>query len=261
MRRSRLAVLLLLFAPRVACCAGLNLGWGLSCPTTTLSSVDVSDACDSNERIYTMVGSVVAPAGLSKVTAEEITADVDLDGGTLPPWWHLEDETSALPAGCRGAGAANPVGSLAVTTDLTGASTAICKNYWGATGTGGFQYLPNFAGMDCGRIRAVFARPEATAGPMIEHVQYYAFKLTLDTRHTVPDPSDPTDYVCAGCLVPACIMFVSCNLDQPPGTPGGDITVATQATRQLVTWQGGYSCYFVSPVRRATWGQIKSLYR
>src|SRR5690348_12980520 len=158
---------LLSFAATEALAAGVNLGWGLACPTTSSSMLDAMDACDSNGRLYTLIGSVRAPAGLSKVTAEEIVVDVDLDGGVLPPWWHLEDETATTPAGCRGTGASNPSGSFSVSADFAGASTAVCKNYWGTSAAGGFIYRPNFAGMDCGRIQAVFARTEASAGPLI----------------------------------------------------------------------------------------------
>ncbi len=242
---------------------GLNLGWGLACPTSASAMPDVTDACDANNRTYTLIGSVVAPDGLSKVTAEEIVVDVEVAGGVLPPWWHLEDETATLPAGCRGVGSANPNGSLSVTDNFLSAPTTTCKNYWGTSLNGAFNYTPNFAGMDCGRIQAVFARTVETAGPMTPGVQYYAFNLTLDTQHTVADPTDPALAVCSGCQVGACIDFVYCKLDQPPGTPNGDVLVNQASTRGFVTWQGaqGVQCIFVSPVRRATWGQIKSLYR
>jgi len=252
---------------RVAVAApGLNLGWGFACPTTSLSAADQTDPCDSNGNFYQLIGTAKAPAGLSKVTAEEIVIDLQEGAAQLSPWWHLEDENATTTAGCRGTSLTN-AGSLSLTTTLTGISTATCKNYWGSSGSGGQNYVPGFhdqnvADPSGARLQGVFARTASTAGALVTDTQYYVFGANLDTNHTVTDPTDPSVYVCAGCASGVCIVFNSVKFDQPPGTLNGDITVGTQDVRQYATWQAGTgaNCQAI-PVRRATWGRVKSLYR
>jgi hypothetical protein len=242
---------------------GLNLGWYLVCPS--LGPSDLADACDSNTNLYNLTGSARAPAGLSKVTAEELVIDIMEDSATLSPWWHLEDETATSPGGCRGINPpSNPFGSLSLTASFLGASTAMCKNYWGTSASGGQNYVPGYGLPNRARLQGVFARTEATAGPLTADVQYYVLNATLDTDHTVPDPTDPSVYVCPGCQDGVCIVFNSCKFDQPPGTPGGDIEVSTPDLRQYVRWQGGgttVGCPQEVPTRHVTWGKVKSLYR
>ena len=257
-----LSGLLLALTASVAAAAGLNLGWNLACPTTTLSAVDMSFPCDDNGAFFVLVGSAKAPAGLTKVTAEELVLDLQEGASQLSPWWHLEDENATTPAGCRGTSASN-AGSLSLGTDLTGASTATCKNYWGTSGSGGQNYVPGYGGPNRARLQGVFARTASTAGALTANTQYYVLKGNLDTQHTIPDPTDPSVYVCPGCQDGVCIVFNSCKFDQPPGTANGDIEVSTQDVRQFVTWQGGVGtlCPQSVPTHRATWGKVKSLYR
>jgi len=260
-----LAGALLPLAPSLAVGApGLNLGWNYACPTTTASAADMSFACNDNGALFSIIGSARAPAGLSKVTAEELVFDLQESGGALSPWWHLEDASGPAPGGCRGADPAiNPAGSLSLTTDRTGLSTAVCKGYWGTSSSGGQTYVPGYGGPNRARLQGTFARTPSGAGALIADVQYYVSNIGLDSQHTIPDPTDPTLYVCSGCQDGVCIVFNSCKLIQPPGTPNGDITVNTTDFRNFVTWQGGgtIGCPQAVPIRRATWGRVKSLYR
>ena len=261
-----LSAALLALRGSVASAAGINVGWNLACPTSiNLSQPDMMFMCDNNDAVFTVIGSAKAPAGLTRVTAEELVFDLQEEGGILTPWWHLEDASASTSGGCRGTDpTANPVGSLLLTASFTGASTATCKNYWGTSATGGQYYVPGYGGSDRARLEGVFARVVSTAGPLTANVQYYVANISLDARHTVPDPTDPSAYVCSGCRQGVCIVFNSCKFDQPPGTPNGDITVDTQDIRQFVTWQGGYGTLcgrVIDPVRNATWGRVKSLYR
>ena len=258
---------LLALSASLAAAAGLNLGWTLSCPTTT-NVVDQSFPCDDNGLLFTAIGTAVAPAGLSKVTAEELVFDLQEGSAQLSPWWHLEDEIASppTPAGCRGTSSAGNVGSLSLTAAFAGATTTTCKNYWGASASGGQNYVPGYGGPNKARLQGVFARTFSGAGPLTAGVQYYVANIGLDTQHTVPDPTDPTVYVCPGCQDGVCLVFNSCKFDQPPGTANGDITVDTQAQRQFVTWQGAVGigpslCPAATPTHKATWGKVKSLYR
>lgn len=257
-------------AGRSEAAPGLNLGWTLACPTVA-NVVDTTFPCNDNSLLFVITGSARAPAGLSKVTAEEVVIDLQEANSTLQPWWHLEDAQTGPPptaAGCRGTDpVTNPVGSLSLTAAFVGASTAVCKNYWGTSASGGQIYIPGhhdqFVNDPAGaRLQGVFARVASGAGPLVADTQYYVFQIQLDSQHTVLDPTDPTVYVCAGCSDGACIVFNSVKFDQPPGTANGDILVGTVDQRQNVTWQGGgaVNCQAI-PVKRATWGKVKSLYR
>jgi hypothetical protein len=258
-----------LSAGRSEAAPGLNLGWTLACPTVA-NIHDQIFACDDNGAFFTIIGSAKAPVGLTKVTAEEIVVDLQEANSALQPWWHLEDEQAGPPpvaAGCRGTSSAGNVGSIALSATFTGASTTVCKNYWGTSASGGQNYIPGqhdqFASDPSGaRLQGVFARTASGAGALIADTQYYVFNLSLDSQHTIADPTDPTYVVCPGCADGVCIVFNSVKFDEPPGTAGGDILVGTQDVQQNVTWQGGgaVNCQVI-PVRRATWGKVKSLYR
>jgi len=254
---------MLLLAGSVAGAAGLNLGWNLVCPTSLGSSLsDMNFACDNNDAVFTIIGSVRAPAGLSRVMAEELVFDLQETSGAISPWWHLEDASSTTPGGCRGADpVTNPVGSVVLTAAFAGASTAACKDYWGTSATGEVLYVVGFAGSNRARLEGVFSRPASTARALTADVQYYVANIALDARHTVPDPADPSAYVCSGCQDGVCIVFNSCKFDQPPGTPNGDITIDFQDFRDFVVWQGSFFPTCFTPVRHATWGMVKSLYR
>jgi hypothetical protein len=257
---------LIVLGGSVAAAPGLNLGWNLACPTTAASAPDMVDPCETNFNLYYLVGSVRAPPGLSRVTAEELVIDLQEGAPILSPWWHLEDVTALDAAGCRGLDPLqNPAGSLSVTAAFQGLSQSPCRSYWAVGGTsGGYNYVPGYGGPNRARLRAVFARQAVLAGPLTADAQYYVFIATLDMQHTVPDPTlPPPGNSCLGCQDGVCIVFSSCKLDQPPGTPNGDSTIINQDVRQFVTWQGGAGtiCPSATPTRHATWGMVKSLYR
>jgi len=255
---------LIVLAGSVAAAPGLNLGWNLACPTTAASAPDMVDPCETNFNLYYLVGSVRAPAGLSKVTAEELIFDLVEAAPALSPWWHLEDAAEFSPGGCRGTTPVNQ-GSLVVQAAYQGLSQTTCRSYWNPSNTqGGQNYVVGFAGPNRARLQAIFARTASTAGPLTANVQYYVAIATLDMQHTVPDPTlPPPGNSCLGCQDGVCIVFSSCRLDQPPGTPNGDIAIINQDIRQFVTWQGGMGtrCPADTPTRHATWGMVKSLYR
>ena len=241
--------------------AGLNVGWAAStaentCPTSAGSLADKTSTCLSNSSASVAIGSVIAPASLSKVTAEEIVVDVQDTGtatnpGVLSDWWHYEANA------CRGQqGATTP--SLAFTAFFDPVNDeGACINYWQTGASGGSSYAPGLNGQNRGRISAVFAIAGASAGAFTPGSEYYVFRMSVDNRHTVTGPVP----VCDGCSDGVCIVFQSVKFDQPPGTTGGDVTVNGAGTRQFVTWQGGSGDCTVVPVHRGTWGRVKSLYR
>jgi len=185
------------------------------------------------------------------VTSEETTVDLQEAATALSSWWHFES------GGCRGQiGATSSSLSFTATFDPAN-DDGICNNYWATNASGGINYQPGFGGANRARIGGVFAVPGTSAGPMTAGSEYYMFRMSLDHRHAVAG----TLPVCAGCQDGAAIAFNVLKLTQPPGV--GDITVTGPAGRQCVLWQGGggLACPGATPAHRATWGQVKSLYR
>lgn len=250
---------------------GLNLGWGAFCPTNVSSMINVSDPCDGTTgAVYQLVGSIKLPATLSQVLAEETSVDIQEGAAILSDYWHLEDENQpgqANPAGCRGTAATGPyagnVGSLSfqVNNALFPLTFTGCVKFWGTAPSGGVNYQPGVFAPNRARLLGHYAKSPGST--MTAGVQYGSFIANIDTNHQINDPLNPPSYVCAGCQDGVCIVYNECIVRQPPGVAGGDVLVSTQDIRRYVTWQGGQGtdCPAATPTHRATWGQVKSLYR
>src|SRR5262249_51563100 len=90
---------------------------------------------------------------------------------------------------------------------------------------------------------------------LIATQEYFSCNVRIDHARTTGAGS------CAGCLVPACLIFQSIKVTTPAHS--GDVLVSgpTAPGSDTVTWQGsGADCSLV-PVKNRTWGQVKALYR
>lgn len=251
---------------------GLNLGWGPYCPTRPQSVPGWSDPCDGSGSIAMLTASFRSPINLPNVVGEAITLDVEENSSVLSDYWHVEDENppgQMNPAGCRGTAYTGPYagnhGSLVVSVsdpsfgaapgDFTG-----CTKLWGTAPSGSVYYLPGDFSPNRARLHGFFAK--SPGSPVTANVQYGAFVATIDTNHQIDDPSNPPNYVCAGCQDNVCIVFSEITLRQSPGSAGGDLTVSQQDVRQLVSWLGAFGMWCTpTPTHRSTWGQVKSMYR
>jgi hypothetical protein len=265
-------VLLALTASLASAAPGLDAGWSVAgvsnsgCPVHSASLTDRSDPCNDNfAGPYAYALAVHAPAGISKWVGEELILDVQTDAAILPDWWHLEKANAGagIPAGCRD-------GSYSFSTVRGVGNTSTCKDYWGVNPqSGGTVWLPGNGGPNRTRMFGAFARATSEAIAITPDVEYYVGSGSFDTNHAVADPGPPPVAFCDGCLRPACIVFQYLKVAQPAGTPGGDALITTQNVRRYMTWQGGAvgpgpggnDCPAATPTRKATWGQVKSLYR
>jgi hypothetical protein len=259
------SVVLALTSSLASAAPGLDAGWIAStalsgCPVHPSSLSNMEADCSNNfSGPYTFALAIKAPAGISKWVGEEFALDLQTELYTLPDWWHLEAANSGagVPAGCRD-------GSYSFSTVRGIGSTSTCKDYWGSSPQpGGTVWLPGTAFPWRTRMLGAFARPTSEAAAITADVEYYVGTGSFDTNHAVADPGNNVA-LCDGCQVPACIMFQYIKLAQPAGTPGGDVFVNTQNVRSYMIWRGGYvgagACPW-TPTRKATWGQVKSLYR
>jgi hypothetical protein len=255
---------LLALTVSIASAAGLSLAWvnpadlGLNtCPSSLQSLMDFNNACTSNSGSQTMIGSIVSP-GLLNVVGEQIIIDMQESPGgvALSSWWDFSD------LACRGlSGVQTSSLSLNVAFDPNN-DEGLCLNLWQLSGSGATSYGGN---MDThllpapGRAHITGAFSVVNGGAWPAGTEWYSFRLSVNRAHTVAPQT-----ICAGCQNPACFTFQYGELNQPAGTPGGTARLENPAGKgQSVSYRGGgaLNCASATPTRRATWGQVKSLYR
>jgi hypothetical protein len=128
-----------------------------------------------------------------------------------------------------------------------------CTDKWAGSAIGGIVYqmtnVPKQA-----RLKCVMAVPPDLNFALVPNVEYYSFKLNLNSTKTVGTGA------CSGCSVPVCLVLNSIEVNRQ--VPSVDELVTNPATRAFATWQGGIpNCYAATPAKRSTWGAVKSLYR
>lgn len=238
----------------MAYAVGLNLGWASStavndCPNQPTSSANKNFACGSNAGAEILIGSVVAPGGLNDVVGQSLIVDYQENQPTLSDWWNF--------AGCR----STPTSSVNLTMSFDPLiDDGFCNNLWGTNAASAFSYAANNPGPGLGHLTMVGAVPTSLGMAMPAGTEWYSFRLVLDNRHTVASTL-PT---CAGCQNGALFAFNYLQLNNVAGT-GVDAELFHNDPngRQCVTWQGGGGlvCPGIVPTHRATWGEVKSLYR
>lgn len=239
MRRSLLlAIALLACTATLAPAQGLNLAWN-DCG----GNANKAFACNSNTATTSsMTGSYYAPAGVGRMSGNEVVIDLQSAAAVVPAWWQV-----------RGTGHCRN-GALTANVGTPGT----CENdFWAGNGAGGIGAY-NVSGVLTGRARLLmaFAVPADFTGPVPSDVETYAFTVNVSNVKTVGTGA------CAGCLTPVCIVLSSIRVTQPVGV--GDFMIVDPAVRNYVTWQGGEvygGCPQATPTKNATWGLLKSLYR
>jgi hypothetical protein len=171
----------------------------------------------------------------------ELVIDVDVARDPLPAWW-------LMAPGCRANGWA-----------ADGAPSFSCPDVWNGLGAGSFQgWIPFTPGSSTRHARLLVATgvlPQ-DAVTLLGNAAYTAGRVLLRTVNT----STCND----GCDTPACMVFNSLLIrrlhtpaDEEIVLSGGEVPGSDR-----VFWQGtaGTDCQAV-PVRRASWGAVKALYR
>jgi hypothetical protein len=83
--------------------------------------------------------------------------------------------------------------------------------------------------------------------------EYYLVNVTINHAKTTGASA------CAGCTQSVCLGVRSVELIQPPSLP--HYRIIASGAQNLLTWQGLPAACAATPVRNATWGQVKALYR
>jgi hypothetical protein len=244
---SFLAVLLLAAAALPAPAAeALFLTWD-DCAEEGAGGSDNPIGCFVNEGDQVLFCSFTLDSAVDQVLGIEAVVDLQHSGGELPDWWELS-----------GTGACRE-GALRVSGDFS--LIGACTDPWRGLGGGVAFYQPGLPRQqpNQARLLGTFAVvPSDSARSLEPGVAYYGLQLLISNDKSVSLGS------CAGCTFPACLVLNSITLLRAPGAPGGNVTLTTPGAGNgnWVTWKGGAgaNCGLV-PVRRTSWGRIRTLYR
>ena len=252
--RSAALVAVLMLSVTAAYAAGtLNMEWN-NCTGEGNGAVNKTFACGVNTGTNVLVCSFVAPANVASFNGCEVLVDIITQTSPLPAWWTMYT---------MGDGSANCRSALSGNVTINGAYT-VCQDVWAGNGVGGIAgyanplvALPN-VGSATNRATIDFAAavPGGAEQALTEGTEYFICNINIGNTKSTGTGN------CAGCSDPACLSFTRLNVTQTTNPPGqADFTIATAGVNSLVTWQGaGANCAAV-PVKKATWGAIKSMYR
>lgn len=223
-------------APGLAVAAGINLSWndcglaGTDCLTFT---------CDTNTGSdFSFVGSFVPPPGVTAPQYMECYVRILTDDApaNLPEWWR--------------AGQCRSITSLAPNTQL---GTTCADVLSGALFPPQYSYsvdTPNPGGSAL-VIVVVFPEGAPALDPGLEH---YAFRMDIDRTKTTGTGS------CPGCVVGTQIVLDHVDIFQDPKVQVDPVVLNEYIVTNKIGWQNPAYCFW-TPVKRNSWGQIRSLYR
>lgn len=240
------ATLLVLGASSASAQSGLTMYWN-GCSDGGVATQTF--ACNTNTgAAFAFYGSVILPNDMPSFAATSAIFDITFEDAAIPAWWLTN-------AGqCR-------ANAISVSFDAA-AFVTNCPDIW--------QSAPNLS---------VFQAQQGTA--VSGHA---ANTLRLNSGAAVPAGSelnitaDGSELVickvsinrtkttgtglCAGCNIPACIVFNEAKAQQPAGI--GDYTIVNEAPGKTrwITWNGSpTNCPDGTPAQNRTWGAVKNLYR
>jgi hypothetical protein len=243
MQRSQLVIGLaaaMLVAASSAYAGGINFAWQNCAALGGLSNRTF--ACNTNAGSNAMIGTFVPASNVAQVAGIEAVVDLISQQATLPDWWAY-----FFVGACRRS-------SLSISA-YNGDGT-LCVDWAGGMGSMNIvSYVVGGLGPNTARIKVVTGIQAAAVQDLLGGIEYGAFNLTVNNQKTVGTGA------CAGCLNPVCIVFNSCKLNTAGNLNNQFLGLGTSPGSNIITWQGaGAGCSPV-PVKAATWGQVKALYR
>lgn len=229
----------------VRAASGLYLTWD-DCPLSGSAFPNMTSFCDVSTGQNILVAAFTMPQPRDSVLGVEVVVDVQHSSPSMPDWWHFET------GGCR-TGALSQSGA-----DFTGLSG--CVDPWQGNGFGGIQGYsigpPDHPMSNQSRIKVVAAVIASSAASLDATSMYYAVKIVISNEKTAPPGQ------CTGCQGAACLVLNSILVRRIPGSSGDEfLQTPGPANANWATWQGTAADCSMVPVRRATWGRLKSLYR
>lgn len=240
MRRTALLALALLAASTpIASADGVMLRWQ-DCSGDAGVQNRVF-ACDTNVGTHALAASFVIGYPREQVNGTETVMTFGTANSTLPDWFRFVTSGSCRQA-ALGISAQNGVAC----PDMFGgqASMNIAAYQLRLTSPNTMRLIT---------VNAVLPQHEVT---LLAGQEYGAARVIINNTKTVGTGA------CAGCLVPACIVFNSMKFSASGNVAFGLRDEAFPGS-SYVTWQGGTgtNCPAATPTRNSTWGSVKSLYR
>ena len=235
--------------------AGYALSWS-TCHGEGTGTNNRVFACDTNVGTNVIVVSFELSADLQQVSENDVTVDVLTQQPTLPAWWDFKNTGT-----CR-------LNSLA-TNFTADANNVVCVDWAQGHSSGGIGAYDQsgISGVGSGgsidpslinshrRLKIALAVPPGSLQDLVAATEYFACNITIDNEKTVSTGA------CAGCAEPMCIVINQLRVNTP--VFANDIVLGSPISpgSNIVTWQGaGPNCMAV-PVKSATWGEVKALYR
>ena len=253
-----LVVALLGLARPVGAAEGIFLSWD-NCGAG--ANANKTFACDTDDGQQVLFCEFTMPQAADSVVAVEIVIDIQHASSTLPDWWRFDE------GGCR-------VGTI-LSADAEFAGTG-CTDMWlGAKNDGG-MVVGGFADYITSQPRGQASQARLRVALAV--TTQYAVTLDGTTRYAAARVIIRNDKTaggsgCPGCVEPACLVLNQVLIGRVAGSedfceqtplPQSDFCLVTPGAvnANWATWQGGAgaNCAAV-PVRKRTWGEIKSLYR
>jgi hypothetical protein len=223
---------------------GLYLTWD-ACAFEPQASPVRLFACDTDADTMRLHAAFTVAQPVDSVIGLEVVIDIQHESPTLPDWWRFE------AGGCRAG---------ALRSDVRFGTVPGCADPWAGAGVASF---PSYAvtqprgAANQARIKAGVGVLPSDPRILAADTPYHAVRLGVVTNLTTGMGA------CTGCTGKACLVLNSIWIKRTPGAQGGDVFVSTPgpAEANWAAWQGtGANCTAV-PVRRSTWGAVKSLYR
>lgn len=225
-----------------ASAAGINLAWN-DCGLNGTPQMTFS--CASNTGTpFPMVASFVPPPGVVEFLGLSAQVDITSEAPVLPDWWR------------HGTGQCRSTTGMSVGFDFT-SSTLLCVDFYSGQAAGGFAYDVGFGSPNRARLRVQCAVPFENRGPVSDVDEHYAFRVNLQRAKSTGVGN------CTGCTEITYVVLNSVQLFQPP-EQNNDPDIFNPGNGSIcATWQAppGTNCPLSTPTSKASWGQIKSLYR
>lgn len=216
---------------------GVSVSWGDACWSDAGAASNLTWACDSNTYGgIRMTCSFQLDAGTSDFYGVGVFMNGMTETSQVPDWWKLGDNYTY---DCR-------MNLLSLSAD--GSFSSACVSPWQGVQAGGIGLYA----WDCDRmyVNGCWAMQDPVA--LDAGVEYFALQFRISAARTVGG--------CAGCSVPAIWALHRIEVSRSGGTWYLDSPYS--GGNQCLTWQSStLSCWYPLPVRNATWGQLKSLYR
>lgn len=243
---ARIAVVILMLCAPIKCAAGgVNLAWNACASEGGASSMTF--ACNSNQAVRVLIGSFAPNEGHDNVIGFEAVLNISAASDSLPAWWSL-----------YGSGACRQ--SVGLSASFGSEPATACEDPWGGQVVGGIGALhtywtsPRVPGQDpaTAQLSVVGAAPQNMSTNVLAGVEYYGFRLSLNSQKTVGTGA------CGGCSTPVCVSLSNFRLVM---SDNSKVDISSALSSRTVAWQQtSPSCPAAVDLKGTTWGQTRAVF-